>query len=403
MKWSNSLESQGKDVLILVLQRTQLVLYLESKNSLQAWNFETTQVHDLEIIDEALYRTSLEKILKQLDIGAKHSVLLILDSSISFIQQIETASSQDKQPANPAANPDDDGKNGENVQQIRNQDTIDEEARVAFTRKVPFTNTFSTVLQIGKERYVLAVNRDLYEPIVSIVEGLGAKMSHILPMRVLSGSFSEGITEQAFQQFLKNIEKYKQYNLLHTTINREVEPMMTANMKSKEHPQRVYMLIGTFTLLILIFGLVWYWSQQREQAELEERLAEQAQLEQAQLSLDSTPADEAEEVEEVVEAPAAIEPVMITELAELEVEIQYAQESQERAAELSQVLEANEVSVVLVLGAQLEPAATEALVLMAPTVSEEVQVEIADLLAEFGVEGTFETSEELGVDMRLVI
>jgi len=377
----------NKQRAVIVLQRNQILIYQDSKSGLSSLPLDQL-VRDLEVMDEVQFPDILQKSFKQLQISAGTQVVLLLDPSISFVQPVPMQA--DAENSSPES-----GDTEENQEVLEQSHQARAEAvRLAFTKAVPFANAYSTVIEVGKEKMVVAVNRELYEPIVRILETLRAKVTHILPVVGLPAVFSEGVTEVSIQVLLRTLDRYKQLNLLETSYSREPEPIMSTTMKSKEHPRRVYTLIGLFVLLLLLFAAVWYWSHQRD-LEAQRIIDEQKQIQQQ-----SALVEQVEETAAVSIAPAA----EIIELSDVRLRIEYEPANAATASAIAAGLTEVGISQSDIVASTTQVPVGTLLIQIPQNISNTIRTQLLDALDVYNlsvVVEEVESNRELGVDILL--
>lgn len=263
---------------LFLLQRSQLSVFRKSTGKIGTWKFDPKIVSRLEIKNEEEFLRTFEAFLAQMKL-VSGEVTLLLDNSIYFTQEIKTQSDENKKEGNLKANSstnEDSNKNGNSdngdEEQVPNADekAEEEEQRRKFVQSVPFSNTYSNIVQLGKKKVILVTNRDFYEPIIKKLAEKNYRVTHIFPLAVVGEVFDHGgYTPEAALMLLHSVDKFKSNDLLDKPMlsNQEPHPAPIGPIATSapEDKTRLFVMIGAFVILLLILGGVIYWSGQRDQ------------------------------------------------------------------------------------------------------------------------------------------
>jgi hypothetical protein len=231
-------------------------------------------VQDLEIKDEPAFINALKNFILTQKIN-HGEVVILLDSSVYFSQVVtENSNSEESKKAQE--------ENDQKVAVVTEATLVDgkkvgeaeaeiEEQRQLFVRSMPFANVYSTVVTIAKAKTIVALNRELYEPIVKLFNESKLEVTHIYPMLVVADVFTtQGFTKAAAEYLLVNREKYKYNNFLQSKKDSEI--ITTVMPTENKDKKRVLLLVILFIVLLASLGVIWWWSQQNAQKDATKRL-----------------------------------------------------------------------------------------------------------------------------------
>ncbi len=256
---------------LFLLQRSQLNVFRKSNGKIGTWKFDSKVVDKLEIKDLDLFIKTFTAFLNQMKLSSGE-VTLLLDSSIYFTQEIPS-NADAKKTADQLEN---DGDSSAQVDQKRSlssfeQNEAEMEAKRKFVQSVPFSNTYSNIIEFNKSKLIIVANRDLYEPIIKVLTEREFRVTHIFPMAVVGEIFDHGgYTPEAALMLLHSIDKYKAGDLMQSKMVLDTDPTTSAGDNQKmtagrEDKKRLYLMLGTFFALLIVLGGVIFWSMRRDQ------------------------------------------------------------------------------------------------------------------------------------------
>lgn len=128
-----------------------------------------------------------------------------------------------------------------------------------FLSHIPFDYVTTKTYKLEKGSRVIATNKDIFYLFKKAFAGFGFEVQSVVPSFTLGVSlnFSNGLTPEIAQLFLKKTEQVKQQNLLTTMVVTEQKPKSEGEPK-KYNKKRLYIMLGFFGFLILILFIVSY-------------------------------------------------------------------------------------------------------------------------------------------------
>ncbi|MCB9812977.1 MAG: LytR C-terminal domain-containing protein [Pseudomonadales bacterium] len=209
--------------IIFIYKNKLFFCHPEKKESLE-FPLSSDIIKDLTIIDEAKLKKSLESFLSKTQI-TDNETLIILNKNTYFRTTIES----------PELNPE------------NNKVIIDQ-----FSDLVPFDDIFVKQFNLHKKLEVVAINREFYEPILSVLQKLKFNITMILPDLVVKDYIGEAsCTPEENSALLKVLNKLGQYDLLgsgHILLSKTKIDLAPIKAENK----RLYILVGLFAILIIM-------------------------------------------------------------------------------------------------------------------------------------------------------
>lgn len=299
--------------MLLLLQRSQLSLFRSSSASITNLAFPPTIVQDLEVKDEAQFITLLKSFVQAQKINLGE-VVILLDKSVYFTQSVVEKEKVVEDKASQVENNKTVDTPNE-IQKPRTTATDIDDQRILFVQSMPFTNVFSTVVTTGKVKTIIALNRELYEPIVKVCTDAKLNVTHIYPIQVVAELFSsKGFTTESAAQLLIDRDKFKIHNFLQSA-KKDEEMITTVMPTEKKDKKRVLALIIIFVILLgTLAGLLWWTNNNTTQKKAPS--VEPPDTSQVEVTQQPTPSPVA------TQAPQNLEQLLIsTESASLAIEI----------------------------------------------------------------------------------
>ncbi len=257
---------------LFLLQRSQLSVFRKSNGKIGTWKFDPKVVNKLEILDLEVFTKTLNTFLSQMKL-ISGEVTILLDSSIYFTQEVQPISKEQQRELSEYKGEKTELGEAAPEKPIssfeQNEAEIEEKRR--FVQSVPFSNTYSNIIEFGKKKLILVTNRDLYEPMIKVLADNHFRVTHIFPMAVVGEVFDHGgYTPEAALMLLHSIDKFKSGDLLNSRMISEDQvssPAINNQIPTAlpEDKKRLYLMLGAFVILLLILGAVVFWSMKRDQ------------------------------------------------------------------------------------------------------------------------------------------
>lgn len=255
-------KNKSPELVLILLQRAQLCIFRASTGKISNLPLPSSVVQDLEIKDEVAFTNAIKSFVSSQKIN-QGEVVILLDSSVYFAQQIvKSSKSDEKQKTVSDTSTSSSAETAKTSNDLVAEESVGEEQRKLFVQSMPFADVFSRIITVGKTQTIIAMNRDLYEPIVKVLNDSKLTVTHIYPIAVLVDLFeSEGFTPAAATRLLENREKYKMHNFLQPSRLRQDEMITTVLPTENGDKKRVLILVIFFVVLLGVFGGVWWWTQ----------------------------------------------------------------------------------------------------------------------------------------------
>lgn len=260
-----------KELILVLLQRTQLSIFRSSNGAVTNLAFPPAVVQDLEIKDESAFVTLLRSFITSQKLS-NSEVVMILDKSVYFtklVEEKEKKTETDEKKPEAVKDTTEAKKSTENEEQkdkVADPEELSEaeNQRKIFVQSMPFNNIYSHVVIIGKTKTIIALNRELYEPIVKTFNEAGLEVTYIYPILVVADIFAEkGFNQQTAGHLLENRIKYKSQNFLHSA-EKKIDDFKTVLPKEEKGKKRVLLLVVVFMLLLAALAGVWWLSQKNQ-------------------------------------------------------------------------------------------------------------------------------------------
>lgn len=279
---------------LVYLERTGITLYSPTLSDVAKFSFPATMVRDLEIIDLKGWSTELANFLTQLALPVG-DVSLIVAQSCYFAQEIISKSTANKSENESATTTSPPNQADANPIKSPSNQTLEEVQRQDFIKTVPFADVFSSIITVNKHRYIIALNREFYDPAVKILEAHHLKVIRIIPDLAVPVISQEGLNYTTGASVLSAVSKNTESNLIVAAASLEIGNLQVAPAKGSPERKRIIAMGVGFGILILIFVILFYRMYAENQAsKAKVAAAKQAKQEQmaeaaAQLALSLTP------------------------------------------------------------------------------------------------------------------
>ncbi len=387
---------------LVYLERTGVTIYSPTLSDVAKFSFPEAMVRDLEIIDLKSLNTELANFLTQLALPVGDASLIVAQSCY-FTQEIvsEPAVSKAEQemithasvPNQIEANP---------VKSPSNQ-ALEEAQRQDFVKAIPFADVFSSVITVNKHRYIIALNREFYDPIVKVLDAHHLKVIRIVPDLVAPEISQEGLNYTIGASILTAVSKNTESNLITATPSLEIANLQVAPAKGSPERKRIIAMGGGFCVLILIFVVLFYRMHAENQADKAKRaaakLAKQEQMASAsaQLALTLTPSP----VAQLTTTPTASDPAQLASAAaQLKVVILNGSGQAGQAAIVQSKLTSLGFSQTETGNAATVSSGNTMMVLK-PSVAQPLRQLLMTTLTDFGLQPLTTESSELAEDIRI--
>lgn len=397
-----SLVTKKNPQILVYLDRSFLAIYSPQLVDIAQLPFAEGWVKDLEMTNLNDFSAQFSLFLTKLSLPPSEAVL-VLSKSIYFLQEIIDTKPAEATPAEQAAGAmaplQSNATTSPNKPLNSNSETIQ---RQEFVRSVPFSDVFSAVISLGKHKSIIALNRDLYDPVLKILDSHHLKVVKIYPDSAIPQLTDQTLTPEIGKNILATQQKWMDANLLHTQL--EETPGKIQVMPAKNAPERkrlVLMGLG-FSILILVFGGFLFYTLQKNAADKAAIDAKRAEIKaaaasaSAQLLLSSTPSP----------APAtasnSAQPIFASQAATLRILVLNGTGISGQAATVQKALQQlNYDQVTTGNTTTLSGGATQLVV--QPTVSAAVRQQLLETLASLQFTAKITESAEITDDIRITL
>lgn len=391
------MKNKRKERLLIFLQRSQMHLYKESSNKVDTWSFDPALINDLEIHDEDKFRLAIDGFVNQQKLNGGEAIVL-LDNSVYFTQKI-TQSPEKKTTDKTSETLEIEGDTPGLIEKVN----FEEEEKLKFMHSMPFSNVFATILTVGKEKVIFSLNRDFYEPFIKEFTDRKYEVSYIYPILIVNELFGkEGFSSATAESFIQSADKYKVYNFLQAPLKKEIGPTPSSTiMPDNSERKRLYLLIGAFCFLLLLLGGVILWSRSRDAVPVVTPPVQDIPTTPA--VAENTPLPETSPVIATSSADDVITPVVSTESAQfsnLRVALRNATGSVERGEAVEQRLIELGFTATSITSLS-QQSADSTVIIVKPSVSNEIRQLLQTELINFGYASTFQESDEVIDDISI--
>jgi hypothetical protein len=251
--------------IILFIDRDGFDVHQDVLASAPKFNFTPDLVINSDVIDKGKL-SNLIGTLIQINKIVSSSLVVVLSDNIIFTKDLTIPASKSTT------------QNGKEATQPKNGDiqSKDEEQEVqSFLENIPFEDVMARVIKTGNMNRIVAVNRDLVLAITEAFVNKGSSTEVVVPgfMYGQSINFAAGLTSANIKAILENTETLKIGNLLidqekiinfkpleDKPISSLVDAKIDSNDIKKPKNLRQYILAGVFVLLLVVLGIVYYFS-----------------------------------------------------------------------------------------------------------------------------------------------
>jgi len=301
---------------LIYLERTGITIYSPTLSDVAKFAFPETLVRDLEIIDLKTLNAELAGFLTQLALPVGDATIIVAQSCY-FVQEIISKAAAAKAEAESPTPETSTGSLDVDPTKSPTNRALEEAQRQDFIKAIPFADVFSSIITINKHRYIIALNREFYDPIVKILEAHHLKVVRIIPDMAVPEIGQEGLSLAIGASIFSTVNKNTDSNLIMAAPSMEIGSMQVAPAKGSPERKRMIAMGLGFGVLILVFAFLFYRMYSENQADKAKiAAAKQARQEQmasasAQLALTLTPSP----VAQLTTTPTATDPAQLASQA----------------------------------------------------------------------------------------
>lgn len=219
--------TQNQERHVLFLERNKLSWYVESTGEVFSVEISTDIMKDLEIVDHEKFKKLLASIVEKKQ-PSPGKIVLVVASSILFSFEISD---------DPA---------------VDISDEIDK-----FSESIPFTNAYVKDISVGKQRFGVGLNRDLYEPLLTYFTQQNFEVTTLVPQILVQDYLSNGFTSESGASILGQVQKLEQQDFLEPD-KKKSKFTITSTPEEGSSSKRAWILGVVFTLLLIVLGFFVY-------------------------------------------------------------------------------------------------------------------------------------------------
>lgn len=217
-------EAHKKNTGIVLIDREKLDFYDVGGEKIYVFNFSKKLIMDMEIIDRRELETQMYLFINYYKIHPV-SLVMILSNDLCFSLQLDDS----------------------------NETNFENEVN-KFIFNLPFEEVIHKIYKQTKNHLLIAVNRDLIENFKAMFKKMGFTVQTIVPIAV-TGININSIDKAAVEFILAKTNQLKDQSLI--ALEQEHKEKKTEVKKVKE-ANRIYILLGIFTLLLLFLLFLLY-------------------------------------------------------------------------------------------------------------------------------------------------
>lgn len=247
---------------LIFLDRTGISYYSLERQSIITYKFNPAYMQDMELMDPSAFIKEFTAWIDTNKIVPSHYSILISDSLIFRKDIIDPTSP-------PVAQlPHDAKQNLKNAKEVTVEKSKKREEEIHnFLELVPFESLLAKVFYSPTITRVIATNQEITTAIRNSLQVRGFTLDAIAPLFIFGEhvTINQGISVQTAQSMLQKYLLITQNNMLENphVLNENQTPIPTKNMVKKEKIKknmRLYIMIGVFCFLMIILGIVSYFS-----------------------------------------------------------------------------------------------------------------------------------------------
>lgn len=230
---------QANNLGFLYIDQNGMLLYTTTTPTVITFPFPQDIVRDLEIINKELLQKEMAKIVKDNSLQPSRYVFA-LSGNLLFEKPFQ------------------DSKTPESQKEIQ-----------SFLENIPFEHT-ATIIFENAESKLIATNKDIYQTFSRILEQQGNTVEYILPAYVLGIDVNQALamTQPLLADLHRRAPSLRQYSFFTDVVRpQQKDPDQTKKdgkkpdaEADKNTKKRSIVLVGVFIVLILILGIVAFFS-----------------------------------------------------------------------------------------------------------------------------------------------
>jgi len=230
---------QANNLGFLYIDQNGMLLYTTTTPAVITFPFPQDIVRDLEIINKDLLQKEMIKIIKDNALQPSRYIFA-LSGNLLFEKPFQ------------------DSKTPESQKEIQ-----------SFLDNIPFEHT-STIIFENAESKLIATNKDIYQTFSRIFEQQGSTVEYILPAYVLGVDVNQALamTQPLLSDLHRRAPSLRQYSFFTDVVRpphknpdqEKKDGKKTDTEESKLSKKRSVILAGVFLLLLLMLGIVAFFS-----------------------------------------------------------------------------------------------------------------------------------------------
>jgi hypothetical protein len=242
--------------IVIYIDRSGFSLYQDTLPNIARFHFTPDLIRHSDVLskDQVVSLISTFITLNKI-VGS--SLVVILSDDIIYVKDLPVP-----QKPNPSVQ----------VASQKQQEVVDDKTQQDEVQKfleiVPFEDVLAKVIKTTNLNRIVAVNNDLVATIAGAFVDKGSNLEGVIPAFMYGQSFSNGLTQNSSKTVLENGENFKAGNLLTNQEKVSLAQTFMGDLKlsavtvenKKPKNTRQYILIGVFGLLLVVLGIVSYFS-----------------------------------------------------------------------------------------------------------------------------------------------
>ncbi|HNS65195.1 MAG TPA: hypothetical protein PKJ26_01725 [Candidatus Woesebacteria bacterium] len=213
--------------LVLFFDRRKVDLYIGDQDKTVSWQMPSTIFHHLEIQDGRAFRKLFEDIIFANKIKPTKIIVIFSQNIVFAIDLPDSAVEPDKR----------------------------EQLLTQFKEQIPFASPFVKEVKLDKKDMAIALNRDVFELMVTQLKGLGFDVStlvtsHIVPFEIPPS----GMTSVQAQECIKEWAKLELHDFLEPEQKKSL--LVSRDQQDPKDRNRIFLYLGLFVVMLVILGVV---------------------------------------------------------------------------------------------------------------------------------------------------
>lgn len=222
---------EANKYMIIFFERDKLFFYFNAPVAIEELALSAEIIKDLGIVNEEKFAQTLKLYLSKKKLS-NVEVIIVLSANVYYDYNITANNSKEIQ------------------QQVKD-----------FYHLVPFDSIRVKEFRFNQNRKVLAVNKNLYKPLIKTLENLGLIIKAVIPAEAMNFlTQTPDFNIESFQSLLKIIPQLIQYSFLRkSSMEMESNESMPTDQNtskiSNENKRLIYLLLS-FAFLVIILVIV---------------------------------------------------------------------------------------------------------------------------------------------------